>query len=86
MWDGWYTGFLAVLYIDGLATLSSHSVYHSVLDNLREPENLCTMCKILLLGDVRGQAKLWKLAKIIQPQLDDWTDCVNKLHKFSRSD
>ncbi|KAF9023350.1 hypothetical protein BDZ89DRAFT_1162799 [Hymenopellis radicata] len=66
LWKVHHTGFLAI--------------YNRVLADLKEPDNLTTTCKVLLLSDVSVQSKLWILAKIVH-----WDQCLQELTAFSET-
>ncbi|KAF8908448.1 hypothetical protein CPB85DRAFT_1436070 [Mucidula mucida] len=67
IWTRRFTSFQASLYIDGLIVLEGEApnLFKLAISNLCEATNLLTMCKMLLMGDLDAQARLWKLAALV---------------------
>lgn len=77
---------LTASYISGLESLfaTTPSVYSTAVDDLRKLPNLCIVCTILLMGDRKRQATLWKINSHLQSS-ELWNTCLQRLQPFVNS-
>ncbi|KAF8898310.1 hypothetical protein CPB85DRAFT_1439975 [Mucidula mucida] len=87
IWTRAFTSFQASLYIDGLTVLEAEApnLFKLALSNLCQATNLSTMCKMLLMGDIDTQARLWKLAALVNLPVDGWDPSFADFCIFAKS-
>ncbi|KAF8898302.1 hypothetical protein CPB85DRAFT_1565549 [Mucidula mucida] len=87
IWTTRLTSFQVSFYIDGLTVLEVNApdLFKLAVSNLCQATNLSTMCKMLLMGDIDAQARLWKLAALVNLSVDEWDPSFSDFCIFANS-